>query len=102
MVNFKGQWSDIRAVVAGVLQRSILGPLLFIMFINDLHLQTDAGLDLFADDTTLTSSADFTCVDELREKLSSEVASVNEWATKNKLSLNSSKTKSMLLTGKRI
>ena len=72
------------------------------MFINDLHLQTDAEFDLFSDDTTLTSSADFICVEKLTEKLSSEEANINEWATKNKLPLNSSKTKSMLLTGKRL
>ena len=63
------------------------------MFINDLNLQTDAELDLFADDTTLTSSVDFICVNKLSEKLSSEVASVNEWAMK---------TKSTLLTGKHL
>lgn len=101
-VTFKGQCSDVRTVTAGVPQGSILGPLLFVMFINDLHLQIDAQVDLFADDTTLTSSADYTCIDKLSDKLSSEVASVNEWAIQNKLPLNSSKTKSMLFTGKRL
>ena len=42
----------------GVRQGSILGPLFFILFIDDLPLYTRAQLVLYADDTTVTASAD--------------------------------------------
>jgi hypothetical protein len=56
---------------------------------------------LFADDTTLLSSSDFRNVHELSDKLSATITQVDNWARANKLTLNSSKTKTMLITGKR-
>jgi len=59
-------------------------------------------LDMFADDTTLLASSDCANVEELKNTLSSEVSNVNEWATNNKLPLNCSKTKTMLIDGPRL
>ena len=53
-----GKNSSLACVNHGVPQGSILGPLFFILFINDLPLYITAQIDLYADDTTITCSAD--------------------------------------------
>ena len=80
-----------RSITVGVPQRSILGPLLFVLFINDLPLHVHMQLDMLADDTTLLASSNCANVEELKNILSSEVSNVNEWATNTKLPLNCSK-----------
>jgi retron-type reverse transcriptase len=52
-VVINGSNSNWLPVRAGVPQGSILGPLLFIIFINDIENEINAGIKLFADDTSL-------------------------------------------------
>ena len=57
MVVLNGQTSFWRPVLAGVLQGSILGPLLFLIYINDLTNELKSNVKLFADDTSLYTIA---------------------------------------------
>ena len=102
-VNLKRQSSTTKVIIDGVPQGSILEPLLFLIFINDLLLHINTQVDLFADDTTLLAATDYNDINELNEKLSLEVSNVQNWATTNKLLLNTTnKTKTILISGKRL
>ena len=100
-----GKNSGYLHVPHGVPQGSILGPLLFIVFINDLPLHVQASgvdTDLYADDTTSTASVDVSEIGKRRTSLSDALQNVETWASGNKLPLNETKTKSILVTGKRL
>ena len=86
--------SNIYKVVCGVPQGSILGPKLFILYINDLcKVSNIVKFILFADDTNIYSSGfdlKENCVD-----INKKLEKLNEWFASNKLSLNVSKTNFM-------
>ena len=87
-----GSLSDYGSTVCGVPQGSILGPLLFLIYINDLPA---SGLSstprLYADDTCLTLTSHDP--NDLQIKLNSDLNKVQSWLQANKLSLNVKKTK---------
>ena len=87
--------SDTTVIKTGVPQGSILGPLLFLIYMNDISCCTDKfEFILYADDTTLYAT--ITIRSNNTESLNIEIDKVNLWLAINKLSLNVSKTKYML------
>ena len=81
-----------------VLQGSILGPILFLCFINDLHLATWLLTLLFADDTSvIASDADLSILIPL---VNLEIQKIANWFRANKMSVNVSKTKYIIFRPK--
>ena len=91
--------SSVAPVKFGVPQGSILGPLLFLIFINDLPNATKFFIKLFADDTFLC--AQNSDIQLLENEVNSELKNVFKWLASNKLTLNVSKSKFMIVTNKK-
>ena len=96
--NSKGTLSDPLPVSIGVPQGSILGPLFFLLFINDLplFLPQNTTLTMFADYTSVTQSS--STIHESNARLNLVASGVFAWANLNDMALNTSKTKSFLIT----
>ena len=88
--------SNSENIKTGVQQGSNLGPLLFLLYINDLPKCLDSSVPaLFADDTNLTISG--ATATEIQDNLEIELNKVHMWLLANKLTLNAKKTEFMLI-----
>ena len=90
-VILNGQYSSWAKVEAGVPQGSILGPLLFLIYINDLSDNLASNSKLFADDTLLFSVVK--SVDASNIDLNSDLKKIGEWVFQWKMSFNPDRTK---------
>ena len=91
-VEIDGVTSNILPLSTGVPQGSILGPLLFLIYTNDIPYCTEYfNFILYADDTTLSSTIQISSLSP--RDLNTELAKVFDWLAVNKLSLNVRKTK---------
>ena len=94
MVN--GLISSEQLITCGVPQGSILGPLLFLIYINDLpHCLNKTKARLFADDTNLTATGDPIC--DIETTVNSDLENLRIWLNANKLSLNVAKTEFIVI-----
>ena len=101
-VVLNGEASTPLPVISGVPQGSVLGPLLFLMYINDINdlsLSTGSKLVMYADDILLyraiSSEDDYTLLQQ-------DVDALGVWSLLNHLSFNTSKYKTMVLSRKRL
>ena len=94
-----GVASDIEDVEVGVPQGSCLGPLLFLIYINDLPLAVQGStVSMYADATSLCHQA--LNMTQLNGAINNDLKRLDTWLQGNKLSLNVAKTHSMLITTK--
>ena len=86
-IEFDGVLSDFKKVNCGVPQDSVLGPILFILYINDLpNISTLFKPVLYADDTNIICSSD--TISDLSDLMNSELKKLSYWLAINKLTLN--------------
>ena len=91
-----GHTSKIANVDCGVPQGSCLGPLLFLIYINDLPCALKSTkVTMYADDTSISYSSK--SIAEINEAVNSDLKRLQNWLGGNKLSLNVVKTQSMIL-----
>lgn len=100
LVSIGGKNSGLQCVKYGVPQGSILGPLLFLLHINDLPYCVNAQFTLFADDTTVSVSD--SSLTNLEYRLGEVRSAVEDWFLANRLGLNAAKSQTMLFTLKHI
>ena len=95
-----GQSSEWRDVSAGVPQGSVLGPLFFLIYINDLTNNLQCDVKLFADDTSLFTLVDNEIVSA--QQLNRDLGKVLLWSWQWKMQFNAEKTEEILFSVKRL
>jgi hypothetical protein len=96
-INVNGKLSNSKPLSIGVPQGSVLGPLLFIIFVNDMcYLDLNSKVILFADDTTLSTFG--TSPGDIITKIEEDLDVISNWLKHNRLIINLSKTQAMYIS----
>jgi hypothetical protein len=83
-VSISGKLSSAKEISSAVPQGSILGPALFILYINDMHLNLpNTSTDMFADDTTVTSFG--SSIDSVYRSLQNSIDIIYDWCARNSM-----------------
>ena len=90
--------SEIKEITAGIPQGSRLGPLLWILYVNDIIENLESEVLLFADDTCLFASASDPAI--TAEILNRDLFRINSWATSWKVTFNPHKSKDIIFSRK--
>ena len=97
LVSIKDTFSQTKEIITGVPQGSVLGPLLFSLYFNDINTALDNNNTetlLFADDTTIICTGK--TLQELENTTNNAMATLDNYLSTNKLTINCTKTKFML------
>ena len=97
-VYLNGNKSQTKRITAGVPQGSVLGPLFFLIYINDLplHINHNTHTDLFADDASLHTA--HTKTETIENYLQDSINKAHNWCEYNSMVIHPDKTKCMLMT----
>ena len=97
--NVNNHLSSASPLSCGVPQGSIIGSLLFLIYINDLPNCLNVGSPrMYADDTNVTFSA--ATIPDLESQINSDLKYIDRWLKANKLSLNVAKTEFMVISSR--
>lgn len=97
-----GMFSTLIPISSGVPQGSILGPILFSLYINDLpNVLKYCKIHLFADDVQLYFDSSGTSASDIAEKINADLARVHEWSSRNMLTVNIEKTHAVFISTSR-
>jgi hypothetical protein len=95
----RGNLSEDFRVTSGVQQGSVLGPLLFLAYVNDISRNIESTIRLFADGRVIyrkiTNKGDI-------EMLQKDLDRLGEWAVENSMNINPSKSKAVRFTRARV
>ena len=98
--HINGHRSSQKHVQCGIPQGSCLGPLLFILYVNDFErCLENCTPNMYADDTSVTCFAED--MEELCNDLQNELINISDWMRQNKMSLNTKKSEFMIIGHKR-
>ena len=90
MVTINNITSSLKSIQTGVPQGSVLGPLLYLLYINDLPLVlTTAEMLMYADDTALIITGKN--LSDIEEQMNTELAKLADWFAANRLTINAKK-----------
>ena len=99
-VNINNHFSDLSKINCGITQGSILGPLLFLLYVNDMPQAVHSDFLLYVDDSSLTFQHKH--AHTIEHQLNKDFTNLYEWFVENKLSihLGEEKTKCILFCSK--
>ena len=98
-VSVRGQLSEEVRVTSSVLQGSVIGPLLFLAYVNEIWKNTESTIRLFADDCVIYRKI---INNEDMEKLQKDLDRLGEWMVENEMKINPSKSKAVCFTRTRV
>ena len=99
VIDNNGNCSSYLQLNTGVPQGSVLGPLLFALYVNDISLSLDLNVShlMYADDLQIYTRCPLEDLDSISNKMSANTEHIISWATLNHLILNVGKTKAIVI-----